>query len=1102
MAPTVHVILGPARCGKTHALLGQYRHALRDASPHFGRALWLAPTSRAASAVRQQLLQDGLVACLDPGVTTFDAFTRRTLAALANPPRATSPFQERILLRRVIAAAASGGQLKYLAAMAHRTSFVDLVFEHIQELKRYGVSPAAFARSSGFRGEPKQQRELAVLYDAYEKLLAAHNLADEEGRHFAARDALQNNLMLYSDLRLVIADGFTDFTHPQLEILAELAARGGRLLVSLPAEEHRSAGRDDLFSKTKDTLAELRLHFDRLAIEQLPCRATDWPALDHVAHHLFEHPRDIPAPPPAVEESLDRLEIVAAAGVHDEILELARRIKRSLTSAISPLSPGDVVVVFRNLREAAPRIREVFDEFGIPYSLEAARPLASTTVMRVLLDLLRLDAEDWPYRRAVSIVTNNQLAVADRPQRAAAEWLLRELQIDRGREHLLSRIAQLNQPPAGELASASGRRRTAQTSLPFLQTLAAALDALPASATPADWIVAIETLAASLLLRCLTPATAHPEDRAAWQAISEHLERLAQLSEWQNEPPSALPRAEFLDVLVDLAQRESLPRESDDTGRVRILSAQTARTVSAKHVFLAGMSEQAFPSPERAGNLYSSADYRAFAAAADQRRAEAQLAPLSRSQEEMLLFYDVLTRASERLTISYPALDQKAQALPPSPYVTEVERAVAPAKIPRHEALRPAPIPTGDLPLSPRDWRVQAVYDGLESDASLMSGLFRENAPAAGSLESALRIVAARSRRDGFGPAEGLLESEAARARLARRFGSEHLWSPSQWETYAVCPYRFFVEQVLRLQPLGELVLETDHMRRGTLVHRALAEFHRSAATLFGSAAQLSRQELSKFVAEFVNIVDALTRATPYSGVEAALVELDRLQIIKWAPRYYDEHGKYDAAWALETPLSPTYLEWRFGPPRDGEKEFEDRRSTNEPFVLSFGKEQIRVTGRIDRIDVGAAGATPVFNVIDYKSGKATGLKRKDIESGLRLQPALYVLAAQQLLFEEGDAVPVFAGYWSLSDGVKLRGSLPFGEVTAGGAELSTVWNDELRPHVESLVGQFVTDIRGGNFAVSSRDEHCTSRCDFATVCRIAQVRSLGKQFFPAEDNT
>ena len=40
----------------------------------------------------------------------------------------------------------------------------------------------------------------------------------------------------------------------------------------------------------------------------------------------------------------------------------------------------------------------------------------------------------------------------------------------------------------------------------------------------------------------------------------------------------------------------------------------------------------------------------------------------------MLLFYEVLTRATERLTISYPALDDKAQDLPPSSYVTELER--------------------------------------------------------------------------------------------------------------------------------------------------------------------------------------------------------------------------------------------------------------------------------------------------------------------------------------------------------------------------------------------------------------------------------------------
>ena len=45
-------------------------------------------------------------------------------------------------------------------------------------------------------------------------------------------------------------------------------------------------------------------------------------------------------------------------------------------------------------------------------------------------------------------------------------------------------------------------------------------------------------------------------------------------------------------------------------------------------------------------------------------------------------------------------------------------------------------------------------------------------------------------------------------------------------------------------------------------------------------------------------------------------------------------------------------------------------------------------------------------------------------------------------------------------------------------------------------IGQFVGDIRTGNFPVASRDDKCTSYCSYCTVCRVAQVRSLGKQWF------
>src|SRR5436190_18026457 len=58
------ILLGPARSGKTHELLGHYRATLEQSSPaSFDRALWLAPNGRAAATVRDALVRGGLTAC-------------------------------------------------------------------------------------------------------------------------------------------------------------------------------------------------------------------------------------------------------------------------------------------------------------------------------------------------------------------------------------------------------------------------------------------------------------------------------------------------------------------------------------------------------------------------------------------------------------------------------------------------------------------------------------------------------------------------------------------------------------------------------------------------------------------------------------------------------------------------------------------------------------------------------------------------------------------------------------------------------------------------------------------------------------------------------
>ncbi len=1073
------------------------------------------------------------------------------------------------MMRRCVRAATEEGELEFYAQAATRDSFVDLATEHIRELRRRGIAAKLYVRLAKKRDNANQHQELAQLYERYEQLLTTHGLVDVEGLVWAACDVFkQQSHVLPKQFELVVADGFSDFTAGQHELLRVVAQRkttshfttyrcrherttdwslqrpvqpGARRPRGPVRKVDRNACRAaPQFSKIIRT--QLRGATNGLARARSRAAASIRATQQRTIH---ADPSGEHAPSPGSHRS---------RRAQDEIIQIALRIKRLLATPLphregqgegstesvaaakrqreGSARPGEILVVFRSLAEAAPRVRDVFQQFGIPYFLEAGRPLASTPVVKTLFALLNLHEQDWPFRPTIAVITNNALTAIDDEARRAADWLVRDLQIAEGRTALVDRARQLAaDEPAPEMSDHARRRiEEARAALPALEKLREALDELPSEATASQWVAALAHLGAQLGLSPFVNSAPESQsaklrtgrlsdqsindsvqsdvlahtDQLAWQLILDGLASLERLDGWLGMPPRTLGRRELLVLLSDLAQHTPLPQSHDDVGRVRILSAASARTIRARHVFLGGMSEQSFPSSERPGRLSTEAEYRGLARAAIQpsgskqaQRAATALDP-TRSQEEMLLFYEVLSSAEESLTISYPALDERAQTLPPSPYVAEIRRTFdEPARSMlniAHPEL--SPIRRIGAPMSRSDWRIQAVAKALENDTKLLAGLFADDRTRSlgAAVEAGVRIVHARARRESFGPAEGILESAAAAARFAERFGPQHLWSPSQWETYAACPYKFFLQNVLRLEPLGELVLETDFARRGSRLHQVLAGFHREWRDVCGERSWTAQDEAAQFGDHLQRLIDAQITGAPSGTIDAALLELDRRQIQKWAGTHFHHHVKYHGDCSkLGGEMTPAHFEFRFGSRKRGDAE-SDPDSIPDAFVLDIDGEKIRITGQIDRIDVGEIGGRTVFNVIDYKTGKKVPLRQEHIESGERLQLPIYVEAAQALIFR-ADATPLVAGYWSMASGFDAK--TPLGVKQE--AESRKRWM-EIQATVRRLVQQFVNNIRGGKFPVASRDEQCTSRCEFNTICRITQIRSLGKPWPPDQN--
>jgi hypothetical protein len=237
------------------------------------------------------------------------------------------------------------------------------------------------------------------------------------------------------------------------------------------------------------------------------------------------------------------------------------------------------------------------------------------------------------------------------------------------------------------------------------------------------------------------------------------------------------------------------------------------------------------------------------------------------------------------------------------------------------------------------------------------------------------------------------------------------------------------------------------------------------------------------------------------------LREIERRQIASWAEKIAEQDAAYQAAWAhLDSPPQPAHFEARFGPgSRRSEGSYDATASTEKPFELAVpmagGEERVAFTGQIDRIDVGRAGGQMVFNVIDYKTSARSVVDESKVYAGTQLQLPLYAMATAELLLSQDNAAALSAGYWSVRGkgfGVGQRSGRPLAinEVRDGAVQPAAGW-EAMRAAIVARLGEIIKGIRRGWFPVFNDDRECTASCTLRTVCRIAHVRSLEKEWTP-----
>src|SRR5438309_7753240 len=980
------VVTGPFHPDLETALVSEVR-SLKQENPLAPLAL-IVPSKQLALRVKWLLAVEQGLALLDVHVLTFHRLAETLIEeGRENQPAQVNGFFREELLRYLVDRGVPGAD-----AFRDRRGMQGLwtgLWATVQDLKEARVDPTSVVQAldeGRLRSEdPTRLAALVRLYGAVLEVDRALRLAGPDDLAALAMERVADSAFLKRMARICYY-GFYDLTQGQLDFFKAVAGAYPATLF-FPSRPASSAYR---FAQR---FFETYIHGLAVRVEGGPPIPTSSSLADEMV--------------PAVRAAC---RIVSAIGVEDEVAAAAKEILRLIEDGnCDPLKIG---VVARTLDPYLPALRRVFDDNRIPCVCPAGEPLIHEPLVKTIIRFLRLQVETFPRADVIEVLTSPAFrgdairaeggtsSTSFTPRPDLWDWATRRLGIVRGN------------PIDGSLGDWVRLERAAKTGI-----------AVPTDDDAEQPLVAIAAEQVALLFDLVTRlhrALSSLPETAGWDAYAEEFRMLLpeyfHLPAWETgasdthtdrvqtaikgclESVASLDRlseditlADWVEQVVRVLERSPVPSEAGDRHGVQVLDAMAARGVPFRALFVLGLNEKVFPRSVQEDPFLREADRAVLA------RDLGFKIPckLEGFDEERLLFALLLRSARERVVLSYQRADRDGRPMVPSGYLAELKPHAGGSelRIKRRPTERWAEQPFAQRPsdssaLTPREAGLLMILKG--STSSSLTPLLRLHQPPELFAHGLTAVSAIDSMKPALTPHDGMVGVARTHWRLLERHGV----SPTALERYAQCPFKYFAEKVLRLEPLKtpDSILVPDARARGTLCHAILRAFYERLYQRNVQPADVASADVERWLDEVVAVAFAKFESEEPVGYPLlwSLVKEDLTRLV----RTFVENDLQELRTSGYRPIL-----------------FEVAVTGSFGATLPDPLNHVPIRGRLDRVDVRQEEGQAHVRIVDYKYTESSGPKLEDRDlataalRGKRLQPPLYLLAATGVLKEE-PAVP------------------------------------------------------------------------------------------------
>ena len=977
--------------------------------------------------------------------------------------------------------------LKVYRRPSQKSAFLQQLLDLFDELRCYEVSPEnLYAQAQDITGATHDKLcDLSLLYGAYEARLQRPGV-DARDRMTKLCDSLEDSG--YACGKDIFIDGFTYFNAQERRVLAVLLRQARSVTVTLLGEPD---SREEIFEASVKTLGQLCrvAELERCPMEIEVLKRRDDTALGHMERYFFGD--NVP-----FKGDSSAVRIREADNVFSEVEQTAADILRLVSAG--KCRYRDITVAARNMGDYEGVIETVFERYGIPAYLSHRSDILEKPVLSLLTGVLAAIGNGYEYedmfRWLKTGLAGLTAAECDELENYVLKWevhgsmWLRDVDWTENpegygtpwNEERQARLERIN-----EL-----RRRVRQP----LLALAEGLKTGETASEKADSLYSfMETLGLQNALEAQMKAQAEAgrlqdaeETAQLWDILCGVLDQFVEILGGE---PMGLD--EFTRLFRQVVTQYSVGTIPVSLDQVSVSEITRNDRHTDEYLFLLGANDHVLPDPGQSGGILNDDDRDELA----QRGIELAPTGMDRMSIELQNLYAALAQPTHGLTVSYPVSDVSGAELRPA-FVIDRLRSLFPEVKVEKEG-------------NDKEYRLTALTPALEAAGQRPQGaLWRYFA---GAPQFAERLAAMER-------AASIKRGSLSRSAVRALYGDRVSMSASRLERMRSCHFAYFMEYGLKAKPRTPAAFDAPQI--GTFLHFLLENVTRDVLGMGGFSA-VDDETLHGLVREYIDLY-----------VEK---ELHNFQERNTRFKYLFARLR-NTAYAVIDQVAEELRHSDFIP-LEFELSFGDN-GTLPAVVVSEPDAELRVGGKVDRVDGWVKDGKLYLRVVDYKSGKKA-FDLSAVKMGLDIQMLLYLFTLQK----EGkshfghEIEPAGVLYLPARDEIlSLERNIPpeklaserqkqlkrSGLLLAEPAVLEAMEHDSLRePHylplrvsrdgslsgsiasaaqlgklgkyVEKLLHQIAAEVRQGNIDADpccrSEDDSFCKYCDWADACHFQDGR-------------